>query len=548
MNLIESNSIYQRVVALHKDKNELEILDFLDTVDYDVLDLSNIKILHMIHMYISLKSKIKEFTFGHLFEKLKTANADSKVVFTLLKESIIMYTTNTINDREIEDLKINDDYFSIIISDMKTHKYDNVFTLTKYISEKKILFDKVCTFTTQTDTDLSQIAGFNKILYNSTLKFTENTQTEENKKSESATAPCEIITMINQITNFMNQCKYDEALHSMSQFKKIYGASRSESFFNSFLLKIQFLIKPSLKHAMMYFDEDHEMQTLEFEPHIKECIQFTKLRTLITFSNRLRLKGEYNDYDELNKIITSEKLKLPNIGTLGESKNQRFLNHMLKINSLTIEAQKTKNNDEYYDFLIQMINEKNENITKSGMRDVIICYSKNVEINKEKIIDFYNTFMDYLHFIIKKEPSDEYIIIVCIIIQAYFYAKRLNTIRDIDNVLKSFGLTIDFFISKPDNPQYNIISSIYENIKNSTLALNFTGYVIMDDFDDKSLYTIDVNKNPVCLICSDVIGKQITSVIQCDECKKYIGHLYCFGKHKLIGKKKPCCGSLKINF
>ncbi len=531
MDYQESNSIYHTVVNLHKMNDEMGILDILDNVDSNVLDFSNIKILHMVYMYIMLKKSLKDCTFVDLINKLKTSNLNSQLVYNIIIKQFVMNIDNkdTLLDNKFSEQMIDDEYFSFIKSKMCIEKFNHSFTFDKYMNEITFLYKKISIITSDTDTDFLQINEMKQSLYHSIIKYFKNKD-----QYDFVLEPSTINTKMTKINNLLLSHKYNEVNDVITEIKNIYGYSRTKNYCEFIMLKQQFYILPTYENALKYDNIEHELTNIKNEPNVNDFILFDKLQVLSFFCHCMRLKKNYNDYDKLIKIINLKKNNL--LITY-----QKFLEHKLKINSLTYHAHKTQKLNEYFEFLTELIDSKNTQNTISTYADYILIHKKIIQENYKKIIIFFNTYCDYICYNIKKHANDLYIAVIPIIVKSYFNAHLLNSTQCVDNILNSFDLTIDFFKSKPNNTSYCEISAIYEKIIKNSMSVQFIGYKIMDNNEDKSMYQCDSNNYPICLICETQMDCFLTTIIQCSQCEKYIGHLFCFEKYNLFGPRRPCC-------
>ncbi len=533
MEITKSEYIYQTVVSISKNDNDIEILDYLDSIDYDELDMSNMKILHMIYMYIGLKIIIKEYNFAGLLDKLKTFDENSNVVYNIIIKSLIGNNIHSYNydpDESFWDQKINDEYFTHVINYMSLVKYFDLFNFKKYIYEIKLLYEKMSN--SLADTDFLQITELKNIIYITNIQFFECELSQINKLNNKSSG---IITMITQIEELINKRKFEDAKQEMEKFRLKYGANRLKHYLDSFILKIQFETIPSSKNALLMYNYKNEHLTTLNNIEIEEYRSFNKIRWLISSANRLRIKKLYNDYDQLSIIITSETFKI-------SSKYQTCIKKCLEINALTIESSKTLNYTKYLDYIINLINIKYYDISFSLLGDIIKIKCKNNDNEWEYVIEFYKSHSHFINYNVKKILSDENILPVTYIIKSYYNANFINSINSFNNLLKSFGLTIDFFKSNIYHINYIEITRIHSEICNNMMSLIFNGYKIFDNNYDNSLYLLDESYDPICMLCKEIINNMITSVIQCNDCKRYIGHLQCFKKYNKFGPNKVCCG------
>ncbi len=112
--------------------------------------------------------------------------------------------------------------------------------------------------------------------------------------------------------------------------------------------------------------------------------------------------------------------------------------------------------------------------------------------------------------------------------------------NDIDQLLGSFGLSIEHFRQKQDNPIYGFVHSIYQNIPATIVFFATKGYHINQILDIHA--SDDLIIEQTCKICLEVLDPRIRSGIQCMECFQYIGHLKCLQNNKETLTAKPCCG------
>ncbi len=560
MSFDESETIYQQVLELYKAHDEIGILDLLDEVDPRSLDLGNIRILHMVHLYMTLKHTIKEYTFHDLLLELKTRDSRTRIIYDLWIEKITgSILTGGFQCKEIQDKihKIDDLFFTLYLDSMYANIYDNAKDFDKYLTEMKRIYST----TWNHDTDFDQISKLKKSIYRIAIQHMDNKDIlkipehesvlgHEEKSSSSSPQDLElntnselefekskIVTMIRKIHEAMNNQKYDEATNSMSDFKNMYR-SRSSDYFNSFLSRIQFEIKPSFKHALDYYHSENELSGLKDIQEISQCIEYQKIKILYSFASKLRRNKEYTDLDSLNQLINKSIESVVDF-------YQVDINISKKITDLTIEAQKNNIFDEYCDYLISLLESSPSLIKVHSLGDVIIAWNKNMMDNYKKTIDFYYKHQTYFHFYIRKYPSFINICIVREIVRCLCAAKFFNTMNDIDQLLGSFGLTIESFRQKQDNPVYGLIYKIYQSIPCTMIYFISQGYHINLVLDIHASKDINESKHieNICTICHEVMDPRIRSGLQCMECFEYIGHLRCLQSNKDTLTAKPCCGT-----
>lgn len=530
----ESESIYQQCIKFHETKDEHEILDILDDADPETFDLDDIKILHMIHMYLGLKRAINEFNFLDLMKRLKSHSIKSRILHDIWIESItgtrIITGSFRCNEFENHQVNIGDEFFSRLIQSMRADVHKNPFSFEKYLADKvKVYESKI-----EEETDFCQNYRLKESIYQHAIQYTEFENVVSKKESNVHEHKSKIIEMIEEIQKLMNKNALGEAMNQMSQFKKMYG-ERSSQYFKSFLSKIQFLTKPSFQHAMVYYHEEDELSPLKSIPEISQFIEYKKIGNLMIFSNKLRMTNLLNDADLLNQWI--EKYLL----TTMPSFYQNVLEKRWKINQMTLEVQKTNNNAQYSDYLKILIDTSDHHVSSGTLGDqIIIMGKKDMGGNCHQIIDFYHLYKAYLDYAIRSQPNPSHIVIAREIIRAHYVAKHFNSMYCVNNMLSSFGLTVDYFRLAQDNPILTLIHKIFESIALSQTLLESQGYQFIENVkknDGRELCNI-------CTICKDHMDERILGYIQCTDCSQKVGHLLCFGIDKLAAQIKPCCGKI----
>ena len=88
------------------------------------------------------------------------------------------------------------------------------------------------------------------------------------------------------------------------------------------------------------------------------------------------------------------------------------------------------------------------------------------------------------------------------------------------NIYKSFNNCLLYV--------YNIINYIYCENSNFNIIYNYTL--------DNECGIRDVDNKMICLFCLENIEKDKITLIQCNKCNKYIGHIYCIYKYIIHNK------------
>lgn len=99
---------------------------------------------------------------------------------------------------------------------------------------------------------------------------------------------------------------------------------------------------------------------------------------------------------------------------------------------------------------------------------------------------------------------------------------------------------------------YNTINKIKKIITNKIMTIkSYNLKIINNIIDKKGLY--DENNEIVCSICYDEVNNNDISLVECNNCNKYIGHILCIYKwieqQKLLNKNPSChiCSKSFIN-
>jgi hypothetical protein len=520
----ESESIYQQVLKLHQDQDEQGILDLMDEVDPKDLDLNDTRILHMVHLYITLKRAIMEYNFLDLIQGLRDRSEKSRILYDLTIELITKTrTTGQIQCRELvnHQHQIDDPYFQQLIQSTCCEVNENPFHFNDFLAEKNRIYESKVQ-----DNEFSLNRRLTDQIYREVIQYTKSVKSNRgtDRDSETAAATTGIISMIRNITKAITDEKYEEAMSQMSEFKKLYG-ERSGSFFAQFLLNIQFLTKPSYKHAMDYYHGHDELNELKEIPEIAQYIEYKKIRILGGFANKLRTNGLFEDADQLNQLIEKLHQNVPFY--------QQAVSVSLKINQLTIGAQKAGADMAYYDYLNQLIDTSYHRVSSHMLGDVIIITNRvGTDTNRFiKSVDFYNKYKQYMDYCIRKIPNFSHIQAVREIVRAHYVAKLLNSSSRLDQLFEDFGLNVEYFRQKQDHPVLKLVYQIYESV-NGFIEMN------LSESDPESVQT-----ESVCIVCKETMDPRICCTIQYSECSQNIGHLFCLADGLKTGIK-PCCGKI----
>ncbi len=406
MSFTQSDEIYQQVLELHRSNDEMAILELLDEVDPRILDLSNIRILHMVHLYIVLKHTIKEYNFHDLLDELKTHNSRSRIIYDFWIEKITeSVKTGSFKCKDLQEKihTIDDLYFTLFFDSLYASMiYDDPLNFDKYLAEmKRIYMTQVIQ-----DTDFNQIKTFKKNIHRTIIQYIDEKERFEdseyqfvqkleeklepehklNSDTEEEFEKSQIVAMINYIKDAVNKKKYDEATNRMSDFKNMYR-TRSSEYFKSFLSRIQFEIKPSFKHAQEYYHSNDELSVLEDIPEISQYIKYRKIKMLCYFASTLRIAEKYTDLDSLNQLIDGL------IGDVdGHADIDKYYQDDIKISKqivhLTLVSQKSNIFDEYTNLLISLIDSTPHRINVNLLGDVVITWNKNIMENYKKRLIF----------------------------------------------------------------------------------------------------------------------------------------------------------------
>jgi hypothetical protein len=355
----DSNQIYQSVINAMKQGDEIMVLSILDQVVPWALDLTDPRILHMIHDYVQTKSSIREFTFGLMLDRLKSM---CRPLYQILIHTITWTQGQSIESVDFEAMQIDDQFFKFLVQKFQTDTYCDLPNFNKYINDSRDLHKRISQYLAQNpDTDFMQIQGLKQSIETNTLRHIDNVIYPEIK----------INTMrkdVSTILKTMDQSDHCKVIQLIDEFEQSYGP-RSKKFIESVNGSINFMIYESYECAMELYQREHELASLRGIPEIDHCITFYKLIKLITHANILRVKKQYTEYENLSAIIQRDIDRTTSY--------DRKIAHNLKSNELTYQGQIKSDFTEYYEFLVTGIENKDSAFKMNSLCDIIrILYRK----------------------------------------------------------------------------------------------------------------------------------------------------------------------------
>ena len=526
----QSEQIYQAILKCPEKSDEVRILDILDSVDPDCFDFANVKILHMFYKYITIKCSIKEFTFIHVLNKMKNSaplaiSVYNIIVYTIIKNIMPRaYASPNINFAE---MNTDDYYFRFLVAKFRIETLDSIPTFDNYINEIRTLHKEITYhLSSGQDTDFLQISFLKTEIETDILRYVD-------EKEYCNIEPNRISTKIKEISKSVDTQNYIQTAHLLDQFKKTYGTERSFSYIDSLTTRLQFLSEPSHEHTIKYYEKCNDaLQPLVLIPKISEWIKCANINLLISCANKLR---RIEQYDQFNKLLIRIKHDIKSLCEDPETTNMKYreyLEYLLNDIILTYNSQYTRNSDQYYQYIVSLIQTNNHIMGINPLVDMIsIIYPKK---NYHEIISLYEKYQSYFHFKMKKTPDNDVLRCIVMIITSYYITKRINTITIFDDLLRRFGLNIYFFKSKVDDPMMNKINKTYDFVSEYMTKCILLGYKVED--------TNAENNAINCAFCGTCIDTQF-AIIQCTKCAKHL-HLMCLSDK--IDKNKqsfqpPCC-------
>ena len=471
------------------------LYEYLQTLDYDKLDYSDINNLFFIEMYIKLKDAFGYDDYYDLLEILKNNSLISYYYFLNdfypTRKKILELTPINI----IENIKYK------IVSEADNLKNINKDIKTKTIDEIKLYINNLTI----------NNCLLNKY-FNNKLDYLSNNYNKEPTYND--------IRYIIKYNDYHRDIfNYNKCLECLEILKDNKIVNKDYLFFMELFLVSLINNKIDVDILLESYNK------IYYSNNIREIYIFHKykiINKIIYIINRLEDIDEkktqitkiYKLYEQYKKddCLDDDILSWPIFISL------EYLLYGLLSNVET-------NKDISYKYIEKSINVilkvKKLNLYPNKIIDIIILYS-NMK-NYKKAIEYYDMYKDCL--LDKLKDNSVYVKVYAIIIKCYIHTHQIQNIDDLYLLLKNIEFNKYFYKEKQMIEFYTkLIKDM--NYLVSHKRYNFNLIYNYDLINDEKCIR-DCDNKIMCMICLENIEQDKITLIECNKCNKYIGHILC---------------------
>ena len=473
------------------------VYKFLDNLDYNKLDYSDITNLYYLCQYIEYKIILGYDDYHNMLEIIKN-------------HSLICYY-NILS-------KFNYDYNDDLL------KLEPLNIIEKIIFKGKSENDKL----TSTDINIKNNIIDEIINYNDELTkdniiintFCKEKQILLKRKWDVKPTREKLFYTINYLIHKINVLDYKSCIPCLEILKN--DTVINKNYLNYLEIKNNFLINNKIDINVLLDYNNKIYNSIHNYKYIYLKHKYDVINDIVFNINRLKNNVDAESLIKQLVIIYESYKKDDNITDDLLSLNM-FINIEYLMYSIIAKYTSDKNKkEEYYNLSIKSIlRTKNLNNYPNKILDLIILYFASNNYNK--VIEYYEK---YKYFMIDRYKNEPIVIrLYCIVINSYVYTHKIQNINDL------YDLT--------NQLEYNeIFKNSFEWIEQTKKTINFMynivscpkfNFSIIENYDliSDSKCLRDNNNKIICTICLENVEQDKITLIQCNKCDKYIGHIYC---------------------
>jgi hypothetical protein len=470
---------------------------FLDNLEYDKLDYSHIINLHYLYIYIEYKIV---FGYDDYYNKLDILEKQSLICYYSILSRfndkyndmlLLLEPSNIIekiqykailkkNKLQSHDINIKNNIIDEINNYIDDLTKDNIM-INNYYKNKILFKNNICNFKPN-----------NQQIYYTTLFFVHK------------------IHMLDYKTNIL--CL--EILKNNTIINKYY-LDYLEVYIN-FLINNKVDIDVMLDYNNRIYNNIHNYKYIYLKNKygVINNIVFS-INRLINNVNReifiKKIKTIYESY-KIDDNISDDLLSL-----------EIFINIEYIMYSVISNYENDKNKkQEYYNLSINSIlRTKNINNHPNKISDLMILYY--ISNNYNKVLEYYDK---YKEFFIDRYKNEAIVIkVYCIVIESYINTHKIQSVNDLYSIINQIDYNEIF---KHSFEWINKTKKRLIFMKNiiSTPLLN---YNIIENYDlvSDTKCLRDTDNKIICPICLENVEQDKITLIECNKCNKYVGHMLC---------------------